>query len=67
MVQRQPFVTFSRHILKDEKILTEELGGDGSGRVDDLEDGDKVEDEDDLFMYEKDEKDVRYVVGCLVC
>jgi hypothetical protein len=35
---------------RTEEILTEELGGDGSGRVDDLEDGDKVEDKDDLCM-----------------
>lgn len=46
-----PLVTLCRHFLKEEKILTEELGGDGSGRVDDLEDGDKVKDEDDLFVF----------------
>lgn len=36
-----------------EKILTEELGRDGSGRVDDLEDGNKVEDKDDLYVIKR--------------
>lgn len=71
MVQQQfvffPAVPFRCHLLKDEKILTEDLGGDGSGRVDDLEDGDKVEDEDDLFEVEKSDKGVRYAVMCPVC